>query len=63
MSRDVFHIPRRSKYVFVDMIQKMRGSDASNIHDEEPAEDEVEFSDDEKEAAFKQQRKRRSVES
>lgn len=58
MSREVFHVPQRSHFVFVDQLKRIRGSDASNIHDEEPAEDEIEFSDDEKEAAFKAQRKR-----
>ncbi|KAG8219554.1 hypothetical protein J3R82DRAFT_505 [Butyriboletus roseoflavus] len=59
LSREVFHVPQRSHFVFVDQLKKLRGSDASNIHDEEPAEDEVEFSDDEKEAAFRAQHKRR----
>ncbi|KAL4062969.1 Gar1/Naf1 RNA binding region-domain-containing protein [Scleroderma yunnanense] len=63
ISREVFHVPQKSKYVFVNQLKKLRGSDASNIHDEEPAEDEVDFSDDEKEAAFKQQRKRRRQQS
>lgn len=45
--------------MFVDHLKKLRGSDASNIHDEEPAEDEIEFSDDEKEAAFRAQHKKR----
>lgn len=35
-----------------------KGSDASNVHDEEVNEDELEFSDDEAEQAFKRQRKR-----
>jgi hypothetical protein len=34
-------------------------SDASNMHDEEPAEDEVEYSDDEAEAEAKQKIKQR----
>lgn len=61
--REVFHVPQKSKYIFVDQLKRLRGSDASNMHDEEPAEDELEFSDDEQEAAFKQQRKRKSVRS
>ena len=36
-----------------------KGSDASNAHDEEPGEDEVEFSDDEQEAAYKRMLKER----
>ncbi|KAG6337060.1 hypothetical protein ID866_2013 [Astraeus odoratus] len=63
ISRQVFHVPKKSKYVFVEQLKKIRGSDASNIHDEEPAEDELDFSDDEKETAFKQQRKKRRQQS
>ncbi|KAF8560086.1 NAF1-domain-containing protein [Imleria badia] len=59
LSREVFHVPQRSHFVFVGHLKKLRGSDASNIHDEEPADDEIEFSDDEKEAAFRAQRKKR----
>ncbi|KAH7886067.1 Gar1/Naf1 RNA binding region-domain-containing protein [Phlebopus sp. FC_14] len=60
VAREIFHVPKRSHFVFVDQLKKLRGSDASNIHDEEPAEDEIEFSDDEQEAAFKlRHRKRR----
>ena len=59
LSREVFHVPKRSHFVFVDRLRSLRGSDASNIHDEEPADDEIEFSDDEKEAAFRAQRRRR----
>lgn len=53
VSRPVFHVPARSKYVFVAELSRLRGSDASNVHDEEPAEYELEFSDDEAEAAHK----------
>lgn len=59
LCREVFHVPQRSHFVFVDQLKSLRGSDASNIHDEEPADNEIEFSDDEKEAAFKAERKRR----
>jgi H/ACA ribonucleoprotein complex non-core subunit NAF1 len=61
LSRPVFHIPTRSKYVFVAELAKLRGSDASNVHDEEPAEYELEFSDDEAEAAYKANLRERSV--
>ncbi|KIK94144.1 hypothetical protein PAXRUDRAFT_33679 [Paxillus rubicundulus Ve08.2h10] len=63
ISREVFHVPQRSHFVFVNQLKKLRGSDASNIHDEEPAEDEIEFSDDEQEAAFKAQRRKRRGQS
>ncbi|OBZ79554.1 H/ACA ribonucleoprotein complex non-core subunit NAF1 [Grifola frondosa] len=55
VSRAVFHVPQRSHYVFVNQLKQLKGSDASNVHDEEPAEDELEFSDDEQEAAHKRQ--------
>ena len=53
ISRPVYHVPSRSKFVFPSQLQKIKGSDASNVHDEEIAEDEAEFSDDEAEIAFK----------
>ncbi|KAF8625222.1 hypothetical protein AX15_005522 [Amanita polypyramis BW_CC] len=59
VSREVFHIPQRSNFVFVREIRKLKGSDASNVHDEEPAEDEVEFSDDEAEAAHRSRMKKK----
>lgn len=61
MSRPVFHVPARSTYVFVTELSRLRGSDASNVHDEEPAEYEVEFSDDEAEAAHKAKLRGRCV--
>ncbi|KAF7784155.1 hypothetical protein Agabi119p4_320 [Agaricus bisporus var. burnettii] len=59
IGRGVFHIPRRSHFVFVNQLKHFRGSDASNLHDEEPAEDEVEFSDDEAEAEHRRRLKRK----
>lgn len=53
VSREVFHVPSRSKFIFVNAIKHLRGSDASNAHDEEPGADELEFSDDEQERAHK----------
>ncbi|VDC05793.1 unnamed protein product [Peniophora sp. CBMAI 1063] len=53
VSRPVFHVPRRSRFVNVFELRKLKGSDASNVHDEEVAEYEMEFSDDEEEAAHK----------
>ena len=58
-SRSIFHVPGRSNFVFVDKLKLTKGSDASNAHDEEPGEDEVEFSDDEREAAYKRMLKER----
>jgi H/ACA ribonucleoprotein complex non-core subunit NAF1 len=57
----VFHVPARSKYIFVASLTRLRGSDASNVHDEEPAEYELEFSDDEAEAAHKAKLRDRCV--
>jgi len=53
VGREVFHIPQRSNFVFLNELKRLRGSDASNAHDEEPADHELEFSDDEMEAAHK----------
>ena len=54
-------VPSKSKFVFVDKIKAFKGSDASNVYDEEPADDELEFSDDEAEAAYKSRMKRKCV--
>ena len=61
VGREVFHVPTRSRFVFVNQIKAFRGSDASNVHDEEPADDELEFSDDEAEAAYRSRLKRKCV--
>jgi H/ACA ribonucleoprotein complex non-core subunit NAF1 len=61
VSRPVFHVPTRSKYVFVAELSRLRGSDASNVHDEEPGDHELEFSDDEAEARHRAKVKERSV--
>ncbi|KAG6889985.1 hypothetical protein C0995_012945 [Termitomyces sp. Mi166 len=63
VSREVFHVPTRSNFVFLNQLRKAKGSDASNVHDEEPAEHELEFSDDEAEAAYKASMKKRRGES
>lgn len=57
VSRPVYHVPQRSKYVFTRDLVKFKGSDASNLHDEEVGENELEFSDDEAEAEYKRRRK------
>lgn len=58
VSRAVYHVPDRSNFVFASQLKVYKGSDASNCHDEEVGEEELEFSDDEAEAAFKRSRKR-----
>ena len=50
VTRSVYHIPSLSNFVFPSALARMKGSDASNFHDEEPADHELEFSDDEAEA-------------
>ncbi|KAL8866309.1 MAG: hypothetical protein Q9174_006378, partial [Haloplaca sp. 1 TL-2023] len=49
----VFYVEQHSSYVFTQSLKALKGSDASNIHDEEVGDDELEFSDDEKEAEYK----------
>ncbi|TID22071.1 DNA mismatch repair protein [Venturia nashicola] len=53
----VFYVDAHSKFVFTQEIQKSKGTDASNVFDEPVAEEEMAFSDDEEEQAFKRQRK------
>ncbi|KAF8589370.1 hypothetical protein K439DRAFT_1612805 [Ramaria rubella] len=60
VSQAVYHISSLSNFVFPSALARFKGSDASNFHDEEPAEHELEFSDDEAEAAHQRVRKRQS---
>lgn len=53
----VFYVDDHSTYVFTKAIQAFKGTDASNIHDEEVADEEMEFSDDEQEADYKRRKK------
>ncbi|KAL9103851.1 MAG: hypothetical protein Q9163_001129 [Psora crenata] len=61
----VFYIEQHSTYIFTQPLKAFKGSDASNIHDEEVGDDELEFSDDEAEAEYrrrvKQQRQAKRV--
>ncbi|KDN65432.1 putative NAF1 domain-containing protein [Colletotrichum sublineola] len=59
----VYYPPAHAKFVFTQPLKNLKGSDASNIHDEEVAEDEMEFSDDEKEAEHKKQIKQKKKEA
>ncbi|KAJ3222038.1 hypothetical protein HK099_002776 [Clydaea vesicula] len=56
-SEKFFIVKDISKFVPVNNLKKLKGSDASNLHDEEVKEEELEFSDDEMEAEFKKQLK------
>ncbi|KAI5848938.1 Gar1/Naf1 RNA binding region-domain-containing protein, partial [Tricharina praecox] len=53
----VFYVPDHSTYVFTKPLLAQKGTDASNLYDEEPAESEQEFSDDEAEALYKRRKK------
>ncbi|KAI9307634.1 Gar1/Naf1 RNA binding region-domain-containing protein [Cunninghamella echinulata] len=56
----VFWVPSyaKSQTVQVEVLKLIKGSDASNEYDEEIDENEMEFSDDEKELEYRQMRKR-----
>ncbi|MCJ1333606.1 hypothetical protein MMC10_010306 [Thelotrema lepadinum] len=53
----IFYVPQHSTFVFTKALQSVKGSDASNIHDEEVGAEELEFSDDEAEAQHKRMKK------
>lgn len=58
----VFYSEQHSTYVFTQALKTFKGSDASNMHDEEVGEEEVEFSDDEAEMEHRRKLKQRRVE-
>ncbi|KAK3110716.1 hypothetical protein LTR53_014708 [Teratosphaeriaceae sp. CCFEE 6253] len=53
----VYYVDGHSAFVFTQPLKGLRGTDASNIHDEEVGEEEAEFSDDEAEAEYKRAKK------
>ena len=53
----IYFVLAHSTFVFTEPLRKQRGNDASNLYDEEVGPDEVYFSDDEVEAAYKRQKK------
>ncbi|KAG6026581.1 hypothetical protein E4U19_002539 [Claviceps sp. Clav32 group G5] len=53
----IFYPVDHASYVFTQPLKNLKGSDASNIHDEEVGDEEMEFSDDEKEAEYKRAKK------
>lgn len=55
----VFYVVGGAEFLYTDAIKKLKGTDASNCHDEELPEEEQEFSDDEQELALRQEKKRR----
>ena len=57
----IFYVAQHSTTVFTQPLRAFKGSDASNLHDEEVDDDELEFSDDEAEAEHKRQIKQQRV--
>jgi H/ACA ribonucleoprotein complex non-core subunit NAF1 len=57
----VFYAPDRSTFLFTNALRQMKGSDASNVYDEEVDDREMEFSDDEEERAHKKMLEKLSV--
>ncbi|WPK27103.1 hypothetical protein PUMCH_004476 [Australozyma saopauloensis] len=55
----VFYVVPESQFVYTDSIKKLKGTDASNCHDEELPEEEQDFSDDERELEAKQAKLRK----
>lgn len=58
----VFYSDQHSTYVFTQALKAYKGSDASNLHDEEVGDEEMEFSDDEAEAEHKRRVKQKRIE-
>lgn len=57
--KSVYYVVPDSQFLYTDTIKHIKGSDASNCHDEELPAEEQEFSDDEQELAAKQAKKRK----
>ncbi|KAM9908631.1 hypothetical protein OXX79_000243 [Metschnikowia pulcherrima] len=55
----VFYVVPEAKFIYTDALKKLKGTDASNCHDEELPEEEQEYSDDEQELAAKQEKTRK----
>lgn len=55
----VYYVVPDSQFLYTDTIKSLKGTDASNCHDEELPEEEQEFSDDEQELAAKQGKKKK----
>lgn len=53
----VWYSKSHANFVFPSQLRQEKGSDASNLHDEEVGPDEMEYSDDEQEQAHKRERK------
>lgn len=57
----IFYVKQHSSYVFTQPLKNMKYTDASNLHDEDVDDDEMEFSDDEAEAAYKRAKKQEKL--
>ncbi|TIC26512.1 NAF1-domain-containing protein [Wallemia mellicola] len=53
----VFYAPEHAKIIDTRILQQLKGSDASNVYDEEIPENQQEFSDDEAEQSAKKEKK------
>lgn len=53
LDRTVYYLPKRSSFLKTKALRAMKGSDASNVYDEEVDEDQADFSDDEAERQHK----------
>lgn len=56
----VYYVVLDSQFLYTDAIKHIKGTDASNCHDEELPEEEQEYSDDEKESAAKSGKKKKN---
>jgi H/ACA ribonucleoprotein complex non-core subunit NAF1 len=59
---DIYYVEGHSTFVFTQPLKGMKGSDASNFHDEEVGDEEIEFSDDEAEVEYKRKLKQKRQE-
>ncbi|KAJ9137449.1 H/ACA ribonucleoprotein complex non-core subunit NAF1 [Pleurostoma richardsiae] len=57
----IWYPTQHAKYVFPGQLRQQKGSDASNLHDEEVGPEEMEFSDDEQEQAHKREKRDRKA--
>ncbi|KAH6632272.1 Gar1/Naf1 RNA binding region-domain-containing protein [Chaetomium tenue] len=55
----IYYSVQHANYVFTQPLKEAKGTDASNLHDEELPAEEMEFSDDEKEAEYKRAQKQK----
>ncbi|EGW34259.1 uncharacterized protein SPAPADRAFT_49317 [Spathaspora passalidarum NRRL Y-27907] len=58
--KSVYYVVPDSGFLYTDTIKHLKGTDASNCHDEELPPEEQEFSDDEAELAAKQAKKKKN---